>query len=57
MITFLQASLAVIAACTPLGLAAPFALAAKHRRPGLAFAAAVAGAWMMTVCVAAAVML
>jgi hypothetical protein len=54
---FVQGSLCALAVFAVLGLAAPFALAAKARKPHLAVAALLAAAWVITVLVYAAVML
>ena len=49
MTTFIQVCLYIFAAFTVIGLAAPFALAAKARQPALAVVAIIAAAWIVFV--------
>lgn len=57
MTIFDQISLYLLVLFAAGGLLAPFALAAKHRKPHLAVAALVAFAWIASVLVSAAVAL
>ena len=51
---FIIVSLYVFAAFAVIGLAAPFALAAKARQPALAVVAFIAAAWIVFVLIMAA---
>ena len=51
---FIIVSLYVFAAFAVIGLAAPFALAAKARQPALAVVALIAAAWIIFVLITAA---
>ena len=57
MTGFDRVSLVILALFAVLGLAAPFALAAKARQPALAIAALIAGAWVITTLISSAVIL
>ncbi len=57
MTGFDQFSLCAFAVFTVLGLAAPFALAARARQPALAVTAFIAATWIIAVLISAAAML
>lgn len=57
MTGFVVVSLVILALFAVIGLAAPFALAAKARKPHLAVLALLIAAWVIVTLVSAAVML